>query len=94
MADLNTLIQQRDSLDSQIRLAQNEMRAINIGKIKAIMAEGGITLVDLSEKPKGAKVPVKYRDAQGNTWTGRGKKPAWLANALANGITLEQFAIK
>jgi DNA-binding protein H-NS len=39
---------------------------------------GGATL-------KGKKVPVKYRDENGNTWTSRGSQPKWLVAALASG---------
>lgn len=34
---------------------------------------------------------VRYRDAAGNTWTGRGKRPGWLSAALASGKTLDAF---
>ena len=27
---------------------------------------------------KGRKVPIKYRDKEGNTWAGRGAQPVWL----------------
>lgn len=43
---------------------------------------------------KGSRVPVKYRDDAGNTWTGRGNKPRWLVAALASGKTVEDFAVK
>jgi DNA-binding protein H-NS len=43
---------------------------------------------------KGSRVPVKYRDDAGNTWTGRGNKPRWLVAAIANGKTVEDFAVK
>jgi DNA-binding protein H-NS len=42
----------------------------------------------------GRKVAPKYRDENGNTWAGRGKRPVWLRNALAGGRKLEDFAIK
>lgn len=35
-----------------------------------------------------------YVDAKGNTWGGRGKRPNWLREALANGAKLEDFAAK
>ncbi len=38
-------------------------------------------------------VPIKYRDADGNTWTGRGLKPRWLTAALATGKSLQDFAV-
>jgi DNA-binding protein H-NS len=30
---------------------------------------------------------VKYRDDQGNSWTGHGRRPNWFVQALANGKT-------
>jgi DNA-binding protein H-NS len=36
---------------------------------------------------------VKYRDAAGNTWSGRGLRPRWLNNALAKGKALSDFAV-
>lgn len=35
---------------------------------------------------------VKYLDASGNTWGGRGPKPNWLKAGLAKGRSLESFA--
>jgi len=37
---------------------------------------------------------VKFRNETGGTWGGRGKRPQWLRDALANGKTLEEFAVK
>ena len=42
---------------------------------------------------KGAKVAPKYRDESGNTWTGRGKMPKWLASAVAQGRSVDSFKI-
>jgi len=36
---------------------------------------------------------VKYRDANGNTWTGIGQRPRWLRDAVLKGATLEQFGV-
>jgi DNA-binding protein H-NS len=38
-------------------------------------------------------VPVKYRDEEGHTWTGRGKRPNWFKAALEAGKTPEDFAV-
>jgi len=51
------------------------------------------------KKEKGGAVPngkiaVRYRDASGNTWTGRGKRPTWLVQALADGKALEEFLVR
>lgn len=37
---------------------------------------------------------VKYRNESGGTWGGRGKRPQWLRDALAEGKKLEDFAVQ
>lgn len=41
------------------------------------------------------KRSIKYRNTDNNeeTWTGRGRKPTWLVDALAAGRKLEDFSI-
>ncbi|WP_201550107.1 H-NS histone family protein [Psychrobacter fjordensis] len=41
------------------------------------------------------KRSIKYRNTDNNeeTWTGRGRKPTWLVEALAAGRDIEDFAI-
>ena len=38
---------------------------------------------------------IKYRSTENSndTWTGRGRKPTWLVEALASGKNLESFSI-
>jgi hypothetical protein len=43
---------------------------------------------------KGRKVPVKYRDKEGNTWAGRGAQPVWLRKKLKAGSKLEDSAVE
>ena len=43
---------------------------------------------------KGKKVPIKYRDENGNTWSARGSQPRWLVAALESGRKIEDFLIK
>ena len=40
-----------------------------------------------------ASAGAKYGDGQGNVWGGRGPRPAWLRDALAQGRTLEEFVL-
>jgi DNA-binding protein H-NS len=37
--------------------------------------------------------PAKYADVSGNTWSGKGRRPKWLIDALATGKTLADFDI-
>ncbi|KZY31413.1 DNA-binding protein [Alcanivorax sp. HI0083] len=50
-----------------------------------------------AKKKTGVRRPakVKFRDPNnsGNTWTGRGKRPLWLQDALSKGAKLDDFAV-
>ncbi|MFM2065215.1 MAG: hypothetical protein RLZZ584_124 [Pseudomonadota bacterium] len=105
LAQKEALAAQQAALEKQIADQLNEQRAGAIAQIKSIMAEFGLGVADLgSSKPgraakstEGAapsKVAAKYRDpASGKTWSGRGLKPRWLADAIAAGQQLTDFAI-
>lgn len=41
----------------------------------------------------GRSVPPRFRDAQGNSWSGRGMQPKWLREALAAGATLDSLRV-
>ena len=41
----------------------------------------------------GAKIPVKYRDENGNSWTGRGKTPIWIVEAAKVGKSRDTFKV-
>lgn len=55
-----------------------------ITQIKNLMSEYGITIQDIegSGRRKGGKPAslsnVQFKDDSGNTWSGRGRMPAWL----------------
>ena len=42
---------------------------------------------------KGVRVPVKYADDKGNTWTGRGRPPLWLVAAERAGKSRDSFLV-
>ena len=103
---LKALIEQRARLDALIAEEQSLHKSENVRKVRAFIRDHGLTVDDVfpgqSKSPKVAALrkarttlPVKFRDP-GNaehTWTGRGFKPKWLAYALANGHTIEEFAV-
>jgi len=100
MESIQELLAQKAALEKKIAEAQRTAKADAIAKVKALMAEYGLTAADLAGKataPKaepGKKVAAKYRDpATGQTWTGRGLKPKWLQAALVGGKSLDDFAI-
>lgn len=101
MSTLNELLAQKAALEKQIADAQREEKSSAIAQVKALMAEHGLTLSDLSSRSPAApkrvgtsKVAAKYRNAAtGETWSGRGLQPNWLKGALASGRTLADFTI-
>lgn len=46
------------------------------------------------KKSAGSPVAAKYRGPEGQTWSGRGLKPRWMAALIAQGHTKEEFAIE
>jgi DNA-binding protein H-NS len=60
-------------------------------------AAGGGRLGSKGRKKAGPKPPartVKFKDDQGNTWGGMGKRPSWFKAALASGKTPEELLAK
>jgi DNA-binding protein H-NS len=104
MASIAQLLEQKAALERQIADAQREAKSAAIAQVKALMAEHGLSMADLSARAPAAapkakaagasKVAVKYRDAAtGDTWTGRGLQPKWLKARLAAGKQLSDFAV-
>jgi DNA-binding protein H-NS len=46
-----------------------------------------------SSVPRGAKLAPKYRGPKGETWSGRGSMPRWMAELVAAGKSRESFAV-
>jgi DNA-binding protein H-NS len=99
MASVRELLAQKAAIEQQIAEAQRAERAGAVAKVRALMAEHGLSVADLSGKsaaPKraGSKVAPKFRDvATGDTWSGRGLQPKWLKAALASGKKIGDFTI-
>lgn len=76
-----------------------------IASLREQMSAHGITNRDLGYIPKvkaeraglsrrsTGRVAPKYRDNNGNAWTGRGRCPRWLTAAIESGKPLSDFAV-
>lgn len=96
IAELNKLIS-----DAQIAFAKKQEVA---EKVRKLAKDNGLEISDLlaadkpnkakAKKPRG-KVAPKYKNpANGSeTWTGRGRQPRWVADALTGGKSLEDLLI-
>lgn len=93
--DLETLKKQ---IDKEVDARRQKEKDDALKQIRAIADKAGLPLDELVRGRRGrrrASAPVKYRDPKNpsNTWAGRGRKPRWLEQELAQGKKLEDFAI-
>ena len=107
MPTYQDILRQIDQLTKEAeKIRQSELSAA-IADIKAKMSQYGISVSDIrgSEtaprspaKRRAAsgsrkKVAPKYRGSNGELWTGRGRRPAWVVAELSKGRSLGDLAI-
>ena len=85
MSNLKELLEQKAALDQLIAETRQRETAGAIAQVRSIVTEFGLSSSDIfggkkTAEKKTSKVAPKYRDPlSGNTWTGRGIAPKWLA---------------
>ena len=86
MSAYQDLLKQRDELEAKIKQARQEELKGAIANVRALVTQFELSAEDVfgsgrAKTSSGAKVAPKYRDpATGDTWTGRGKAPRWIAD--------------
>ena len=90
-------------LQQEVAIAISRRRGEELAELKrkmvAIAGESGFEIDELlgSGKRGGKRGPVavKYRNPKDTTqtWTGRGRKPNWVVDALKKGQKIESFAV-
>ena len=77
---------------------QNRERDALRQRMESMAKDAGFKLGDLvgGRGGKGRTVAVKYSnpDDPSQTWTGRGRKPKWLAAEMSKGARLERFLVR
>jgi DNA-binding protein H-NS len=105
MSEYLQLLEQRKSLDTRIEAAYQAEREPAIAEARKLIADYSLTSSECgffsapAVAPKPAKktrrpAAVKYRGPNGETWTGRGKQPAWFAEAIYKGIDPNLFLVQ
>lgn len=100
---LTAIVEERRIQEESVKKSQ-EARLQKIEEYKALLQADGIDLADLvagvsatektsKREPRPAK--YQYTDAEGNvqTWTGQGRQPVPIREAIAQGKTLNDFLI-
>lgn len=77
-------------IEQEIKRRLRDEREQARARIHALAAQANIPLDALVQKA----LP-RYRNPadSGQTWTGRGRQPRWVAEALASGRSLDEFKI-
>ena len=101
MASYKELVAQREALDKQIEETRQAESKAAIAQVRQLIADwqlsaedcGFKTAVAPASKKAKSVVAAKYRGPNGETWSGRGRAPKWLATLEAQGRKRAQFLI-
>ena len=95
MATYQDLVAQKKELDALVESARKAEVSAAVAEVKRLVGEYGLSAVDcgfgVKAKKAGGKVAVKYRGPNGESWTGRGRTPAWVVAQEAAGRTRESL---
>jgi len=88
----------KKSVDKAIIDFQNRKRAEALKEVQAVAKKHGLSVDDLVNGKGGkrkSKAPAKYRNPSDSsqTWSGRGRQPAWFKSAVKAGKSLKSLEI-
>ncbi|QFU07865.1 H-NS histone family protein [Rhodobacteraceae bacterium THAF1] len=91
------LLAMKADVDRAIASLDDRRRAEARAAAEKAARELGFSLDELTatQKKSGKKNPAKYRNPEDprQTWSGRGRQPAWFKEAIANGKDASDFEI-
>ncbi len=84
MSRISELKAKLAEVQAELDAAIKEEMSVAVARVREMVAEFGLTQSDVfggqSARRQGPPVAAKYRDPDsGNTWSGRGKPPRWIA---------------
>ncbi|GAA0301414.1 H-NS histone family protein [Rhodovulum strictum] len=94
---LAELKQLRKDVDAAIASYNDREKAKARAALEEKAKEFGFSLDDIfGKKTRRSKTVAKYRNPNNasETWSGRGRRPNWLEDALKKGAQLESFLIR
>lgn len=93
------LLKLRSDIDAAIKNAEQRERKDALEAAEKAVAKFGFTLselkVDSKKSTKGTKAQAKYKNPSNpeQTWSGRGRKPQWVHDALKAGAGISDLEI-
>lgn len=106
MTIYHELLAQLDSLDEQISDALRAESVEAIDTVRRLIAGYGLTAKDCGFDERAAPTATvtqikprapsatKYRGPNGETWTGRGRRPSWLGSLIEDGHSCEEYLVE
>jgi len=95
---LDELKKLRKDVDNEIRTFNDRKKRKALAEVEAFAREKGLSPSDLTEivkrrTRKPARPKYAHPDNPEQTWSGRGRRPRWLDDALSKGRSLEDLAV-
>jgi len=91
------LLQLQERVEAAIAERKSEHARTTKDQLRAMAEKAGFKLEELFGGKRGGKGAgvAKYRNPKdpSQTWTGRGRKPNWLVDAVKKGAKLDSFSI-
>jgi DNA-binding protein H-NS len=84
-----------DALSSQVQAMQEQLARFTGSDYSGPKVGRGRTKAPKVKvsKLRGRKAAVKYRDKEGNKWSGRGAQPRWMTAAIKGGAKRDDFLV-
>jgi DNA-binding protein H-NS len=94
---LDELLELELDIQRELERRRHEERATLLAQAQELAKRHGISLNELLKPPKKQRATpsAKYRNPEKpeQTWTGRGKYPAWVQQKIDAGVELEELII-
>jgi len=90
------LIALQDKISAAIVARKAEDASVTKQALKDMALKAGFDINELFGKKRAKSAStIKYRDSSDSsrTWTGRGRRPGWVVDALKKGAKLDKFAV-
>lgn len=101
MSEYLKLKAKAEELMKQAEEARQKEVAEVVAELKEKIQEYGITAADLGfsgfgkrvAKSMGSPSVIRYKGPNGEGWSGKGRQPAWMKEAIEQGKSKEDFAV-
>lgn len=92
---IEELIELKNEIEKLIKTKKKEKKKKLLTEFKELAKKEGLSIdevlgVTTKTKPK---VQPKYKNETGDTWTGKGRKPAWVKKIIDEGGNLDNWLI-